>query len=966
MRFLRNEFFEEWQDRLVHSPVNLSEVCKGWHVELSNPNKDVTLKPADLEAGSGLSLSVEQPMSWIRLWQQVPSEPGKLNGRLRILLNAQQDQANPGLALEWMAVLQENKDGKRAFAKNLPVGTFKLTPTWGAFEYPFDPKWLAPGKRYYLALHFVGVGTVNLKSCRVDGIESLAIAPAIQRAAVTAALPATTETAKQRETPTHLLLRDAGKFVQNVNTDLQRLQSIVARLQSRLSTAETAASAAQTYIENLRVGIGARLAKLTNERPTPYYRHLRLIVENLADIAPLSQIDRTLTTIDMQSYGAIPRAAGPLVSIVMPAYNRKTVIGLAIDSALAQTHGNFELLICDDSSDDDTLSIAENLRDKRIKTFRHKERKGAAAARNTCLQSASGDYVAYLDTDNIWHPRFLEVMLAELAQSPGNVAAYASYFDVRITGTGAMSLKAAKVQRFHLEDQLQVPFVDLNSFIHRRELSKVFGGFDERLVRRQDFDLISRYCWIREPLHVPHVLNLYQRDDRLEQITRIEKNNSTAADLIAAKVDDYYKNGLPVTFPPWLKKLTVVSWDMSRNHFAKAYCVADALSKHLDVELISFRFFNEPIFEPLAQSSPNFDVKYFDGGDFPAFFDNFARALTSVTGDAIYAIKPRLSSMGLALMANYHTGKPIFLEANDLETVVGSPRSGDRHVELPLEAVLEGVEEAKVPHSMIWSKVLDPCVWDIPVVFTHNINLNVHYGRRCLYMRNIKDDRLFDPATINRDAVRAELGFAPDDRVILFGGLVRKHKGIFELVDLLEKLNDPRYKLLVVGSRETPDLLKLKTVTRDAIRILGPQPPDRMAALNLASDLVVLWLDPTVPASRYQSPYKMSDALAMGPAIVASPTSDLAEFAERGLMWTVPFGDFDALVKTVHEIFHDGAERQRRRDRARRFFLREFSYKSVAPSLALGAALIDKPNQVYPVSEKFAKVFSRFRQRLVG
>jgi glycosyltransferase involved in cell wall biosynthesis len=718
------------------------------------------------------------------------------------------------------------------------------------------------------------------------------------------------------------------------------------------------------YAAELRAKILQAIPKVASQRHTPYYSRLADAVSGLADPQLLSEVWRTLHDVDLARYGHVPRPVGPLVSVIMPAHNRRDVVGDAVGSVLAQTYPNFELLVCDDASADDTRRVLTDFSDARVTILQHEQRQGAAAARNTCLRAAHGKYVAYLDSDNLWHPRFLELMLEELERRPGHVAGYASYFDVQLNELGDARLKKAEIRSFYLEDQLEVPFVDLNSFVHRRELGEVFGYFDERLVRRQDYDIISRYCWIREPHHLPRALNIYQRNPSLEQITRITKGDVTAPALIKEKIDSYYTQGLPVQFPPWLKKVSVISWDMSRNHFAKAYCVAEALSEHLEVELISFRFFDTPIFEPLADAKPKFEIKSFEGGDFPAFFENFSKAVNAITGDVIYAVKPRLSSLGVAMMANYHTGKPIFLEVNDLETVVAAPRVHKRHVEVPLDALLHDLEQAKTPHSLIWSQALDPCVAGIPTVYTHNVNLDIHYGRRCLYMRNIKDDTLYDPARMDRSALRSELGFGPEDRIILFGGLVRRHKGVFELVELLKTLGDPRYKLLIVASRETPEVRALASQHADQVTLLPPQPPARMAELNHASDLVVLWLDPNVAAGHYQSPYKISDALAMGPAIIASPTSDLANFSERDLVWMVPFGDFVALQSTIKAIFADEDERSRRRQRGRRLFLREFSYKSVAASLALGASLVGEADRVYPVSAQFAQFFNDFHQRL--
>jgi glycosyltransferase involved in cell wall biosynthesis len=230
-------------------------------------------------------------------------------------------------------------------------------------------------------------------------------------------------------------------------------------------------------------------------------------------------------------------------------------------------------------------------------------------------------------------------------------------------------------------------------------------------------------------------------------------------------------------------------------------------------------------------------------------------------------------------------------------------------------------------------------------------------------MRNVKDERLFDPAAYDRDAVRAEFGFAAEDRAILFGGLVRRHKGVFELAELVERLGAP-YHLLVVGNRETADLLELRKRASGRITILPPQPPERMAALNLAADLVVLWLDPAVPASHYQCPYKLTDALAMGPAVIASPVGELAVLAARDVLWTVPFGDFDGLARTIRAIFSDATQRARRRERARKLFLREFSYNSVRAPIALAAARLERRDQVYPVAAEFADAFAEFEKRL--
>ncbi|WCP14234.1 hypothetical protein sphantq_02678 [Sphingobium sp. AntQ-1] len=769
--------------------------------------------------------------------------------------------------------------------------------------------------------------------------------------------PASAKTAKPAHTDAKTPAAPAKPFVPGKGKS-----ALIPKIDAKSAAFNTTQrSVSESLIFNGAIGALNKFCNLYTE--TPYYERLRLAARGTTRLDCFVQITTTLSRIDQAREGQLPKV-GPLVSIIMPAHNREDLIDDAIQSALAQSYKNFELIICDDCSKDDTVAVIKSFKDPRIVLTRHQEQKGAAAARNSSLKLARGEIIAYLDSDNVWHPRYLEIMLEELANWPGNMSAYAGYFDIDI-GEDTIRIKKAEIKGFHLEDQVVLPFVDLNSFMHRRQLYDVLGGFDERLARRQDYDMIARYCWLREPRVVPQVLNLYQRIANAQQITKMQKEDTKSPKIIADKIEGYYKNGLPAKLPSWVKKVSVVSWDMSRNHFAKAYCVAEALSKHVEVEMISYRFFDEEIFQPLADKKPPFECKYFEGGNFPDFFGNFAKGMEAITGDVIYAVKPRLTSFGLGLMANYHTGKPVMLECNDLETVVNNAKATDAHAQKQLTDLFNAADKAKIPYELIWSEILDPLVAEIPTVFTHNINLNLHYDRRCLYMRNIKDDSLYRPEDMDRDAIRKELGFKPDDRIILFGGLVRKHKGIFELVDLLNALGDQRYKLLVVGSRDTPDLMKLSKEHRDNITVLPPQPPERMAAINLASDLIVLWLDPNVPAGQYQSPYKMSDALAMGPTIIASPTSDLADLATRGLMLNVPFGNQKKLVATIRRVFDQPEETAKRQQRARKFFEREFSYPAVFPAFALGVSKLEQ-NKVYPVSERFAEFFAEYRRRTLA
>lgn len=102
-----------------------------------------------------------------------------------------------------------------------------------------------------------------------------------------------------------------------------------------------------------------------------------------------------------------------LVSIVTPAYRAAPFIGETIRSVLAQTYTDFEILIVDDCSPDDTAAVVEGARsgDSRIRLLRQKRNGGPAAARNRALSEARGRWIAFLDSDDLWLPRKLELQL---------------------------------------------------------------------------------------------------------------------------------------------------------------------------------------------------------------------------------------------------------------------------------------------------------------------------------------------------------------------------------------------------------------------------------------------------------------------------------------------------------------------------------------------------------------------------
>ena len=118
-----------------------------------------------------------------------------------------------------------------------------------------------------------------------------------------------------------------------------------------------------------------------------------------------------------------------LVSIVMPSYNTARFIKNSIDSVLAQTYKNWELLIVDDCSTDNTDEIVTQFNDSRITYVKNEKNSGAAVSRNHALAQAKGKWIAFLDSDDLWAPEKLEKQLKFMAEN-GYAFSYTRYEEI--------------------------------------------------------------------------------------------------------------------------------------------------------------------------------------------------------------------------------------------------------------------------------------------------------------------------------------------------------------------------------------------------------------------------------------------------------------------------------------------------------------------------------------------------------
>ncbi len=183
------------------------------------------------------------------------------------------------------------------------------------------------------------------------------------------------------------------------------------------------------------------------------------------------------------------KRSSPLVSVLVPTYNGSKYIGETLESILAQTGADVEAIVIDDGSSDGTPEVAAGY-GPRVRCFRQANA-GTAAARNTGLGHARGEFVALLDHDDLWLPHKLERQLPRFAEDPriGLVAAWMEVFD---SETGEVKGTYEPPPELGVHDMLGYKLPPVQTMIFRKSALEHIGGFDASCLGTDDWDINIR------------------------------------------------------------------------------------------------------------------------------------------------------------------------------------------------------------------------------------------------------------------------------------------------------------------------------------------------------------------------------------------------------------------------------------------------------------------------------------------
>jgi glycosyltransferase involved in cell wall biosynthesis len=183
------------------------------------------------------------------------------------------------------------------------------------------------------------------------------------------------------------------------------------------------------------------------------------------------------------------------LSVIIPTYNRAHLVGRAIQSVLDQTYQDFELIIVDDGSTDNTEEVVKSFNDKRVRYIKHERNKGVSAARNTGIKATRSKYIAFQDSDDIWQPEKLKKQMAAFSSAPSKCGVVYTGFFRRVEGGIKIYIPPPTIAQKEgdiYNSLLKGNFVAPPAAVVKRECLEKVGVFDEHLPLFEDWDL-----WIR-------------------------------------------------------------------------------------------------------------------------------------------------------------------------------------------------------------------------------------------------------------------------------------------------------------------------------------------------------------------------------------------------------------------------------------------------------------------------------------
>jgi glycosyltransferase involved in cell wall biosynthesis len=360
----------------------------------------------------------------------------------------------------------------------------------------------------------------------------------------------------------------------------------------------------------------------------------------------------------------------------------------------------------------------------------------------------------------------------------------------------------------------------------------------------------------------------------------------------------------------------------------RSFLLAQALQKlNYQVEILGFVFGQEAAVIPKSEIM----VSQVTGYNYPKFLRSASQLLKKLDGDIIYAMRPKPTTFGLALLQKLKTNQPIILDIDDWELswYGGEKWQYNFSFKQFYRDIIKPDGAFRQPDNPFYLKKIEGMSHKANAITIHTKFLQDKFGG--IYIPNGKDTELFNPNLYDPEASRAFYGLS-GYRILMFPGAPRPYKGVEDVLTALELLNEPDLKLVIVGGSPYDDYDAQLSEKWGRWMIKLPKfPPTEMPKVVAAAHLVVVPQRNT-PAALAQFPLKLTDGMAMAKPILATRLGDIPEIlGETGYL--VEPESPEQIAEQIKLIFADLDAANQRAFKARERCVKKYSINSMCDIL---------------------------------
>ena len=366
-------------------------------------------------------------------------------------------------------------------------------------------------------------------------------------------------------------------------------------------------------------------------------------------------------------------------------------------------------------------------------------------------------------------------------------------------------------------------------------------------------------------------------------------------------------------------KVSILCSNLSSNALGRAYLLARVIQRHYAVEILGPTF-GDGIWPPCSADGTLY--KPVPGRTFPGFFLSTRELLRKISGDVIYAVKPRLTSFGVGLLAEQLRETPLIVDIDDwdYQGTYNLPR---------WRRLLRMARMLYDPYANQYLPLMERLIPRADGVTVVSTLLQERFGG--IYLPHGRDTDYLNPDRYSGATLRESWALT-EHKIVMFLGTPRPHKGLEELINALHRLPTLPLVLVVVGAKLNDSYSqKLLDIGGDKVRLIGMRPFHEIPRFLAAADVVALpqW---NVPFAQAQVPAKVFDAMAMARPIVATRVGDLPKILE-GCGLVVGPGDVEALSEAIRRVILEPDLASDLGSKARQRCIEEYSWDVMEKTL---------------------------------